>query len=106
MIIGKGVLLFSKLAKGWEQLSWLVKKNTFFENKIFQEVMEGVSQADLHFSDICEASDYPKHVEVESAGKYTPGVYDESTDSDLGELAQQSPVPSVKKSPGIGAYAL
>ena len=58
-----------------------------------QEVLEGVSQGDPQFSDISETSDQPKHVEVESVWIYTPGEDDESTDSELGELTQQSPVP-------------
>ena len=35
-LLGKVFLFFSKLAKGWEQLSWLVKKNTFFKKYFFK----------------------------------------------------------------------
>ena len=39
MIIEKGVPFFSKLAKGWEQLGWLVKKRApFSQNNIFKKV--------------------------------------------------------------------
>ena len=40
---------------------------------------------------------------MESVGIYTPDEDDESTDSELGDLTQQSPVPSAKKSPGFAA---
>ena len=36
-------------------------------------------------------------------GIYTPDEDDESTDSEFGDLTQQSSVPSTKKSPGFAA---
>ena len=34
----KAFLFFLKLAKGWEQLSWQVEKNTFSKNKNVKKV--------------------------------------------------------------------
>ena len=66
-------------------------------------MLESVSQADAHFSDISEVSDYLKHVDVESAGVASSCEENNTTDSDFGELTQHSPVPFVKKSPGFAA---
>ena len=53
------------------------------------------------FFNVSEASDCPKHVEVESDGIYSSDDGKEAKGTDFMELTQLSLTPSVKMSPGF-----